>query len=711
MKGFLQDRSNLTIPVLLALVFVFSYMLCLNIRGAKGQGANPVIGTLTFKKKSIERKFDSDVAWDLVEQGITIHNRDTIRTGDFAEATLTLKDDTKININDNSMIYLDFSDSDINLNFAYGSMSLDKTSGAASENTLKIKTGDKTVEVKNSEVSLEKKDKDEVSLEIKKGDAKVIVGKEEKVIKTNESANIKEKEITVAKISIDLKSPAEGQIFSSRSDTADVGFDWNTQGDLKNARLEIAYDARFNKTVRILNIKSSEASVSLGGGSYYWRITGKNPDTRQTEFSQARKFSIVTIEKPIIFTPSSGQVFSYTSVSPLINIAWKKLENARTYRVEVSRTRDFVQTVRKEVTVQNYVNLDRLEDGVYHIRVAAESYLKGVSEEFSETRSFRIESKALPDPPILLQPVDSQKISKAAIDAGGYLFQWKDSPEFKNYAVQISSAPNFTSVVAELNPTSNFVKPAVKLKAGEYYWRVLGRTKDGRSSPYSQSASFQVRDSEKLELLSPSNKSAQSVNSDISFTWKKMEVPPNYILEISRDSDFRTKIFQESFRQYSASYVPKETGTYYWRVILVSEDRNELGKSDAFSFEVMDNKDPTAVYPKENETVDMANFDSLDFRWDMDKKAAYAVLELYQGGPGNETLIVRAKVKKMNYSFGDLTKLDEGNFYWSIQSFRETSTGVKESARVTVPFKIILSEKPTVPKIISSKKIYEDEDQ
>ena len=100
MKGFLQDRSNLTIPVLLALVFVFSYMLCLNIRGAKGQGANPVIGTLTFKKKSIERKFDSDVAWDIVEQGITIHNRDTIRTGDFAEATLTLKDDTKININE-----------------------------------------------------------------------------------------------------------------------------------------------------------------------------------------------------------------------------------------------------------------------------------------------------------------------------------------------------------------------------------------------------------------------------------------------------------------------------------------------------------------------------------------------------------------------------------------------------------------------------------
>jgi hypothetical protein len=81
------------------------------------EGQNPVIGILTFKNKLIQRKFDSEVIWDEVNSGIEVRNRDTIRTGDFSDALLTLNDKSKININENSMIYLDFSDSAI-INFA-----------------------------------------------------------------------------------------------------------------------------------------------------------------------------------------------------------------------------------------------------------------------------------------------------------------------------------------------------------------------------------------------------------------------------------------------------------------------------------------------------------------------------------------------------------------------------------------------------------------
>ena len=55
------------------------------------EGQNPVIGILTFKNKLIQRKFDSEVIWDEVNSGIEVRNRDTIRTGDFSDALLTLK--------------------------------------------------------------------------------------------------------------------------------------------------------------------------------------------------------------------------------------------------------------------------------------------------------------------------------------------------------------------------------------------------------------------------------------------------------------------------------------------------------------------------------------------------------------------------------------------------------------------------------------------
>ena len=154
--------------------------------GASGNN-NTVIGVLTFKNRTIERKYDSDVIWEKAESGIEIRNKDTIRSEDFSDALLTLSDKTKININENSMIYLDMSEGDINLNFAYGSMSLaQRSDGGNSDLTIKIKSGQNTVEVKNSAVVLEKKGKEELSFLVKEGTAKIKNGKEEKELKANE---------------------------------------------------------------------------------------------------------------------------------------------------------------------------------------------------------------------------------------------------------------------------------------------------------------------------------------------------------------------------------------------------------------------------------------------------------------------------------------------------------------------------------------------
>ena len=104
-----------------------------------------------------------------------IRNKDTIRSGDFSDAVLTLKDNTQININENSMIYLDVSDDNVNLNFAYGSLSLaqGKNGNSNLAKSIKINSGKTVLELKNTNIAIEKKGKEEINFHVKEGNVKL----------------------------------------------------------------------------------------------------------------------------------------------------------------------------------------------------------------------------------------------------------------------------------------------------------------------------------------------------------------------------------------------------------------------------------------------------------------------------------------------------------------------------------------------------------
>ncbi|HNK57298.1 MAG TPA: hypothetical protein PLL86_13855, partial [Leptospiraceae bacterium] len=66
-----------------------------------------------------------------------------------------------------------------------------------------------------------------------------------------------------------------------------------------------------------------------------------------------------------------------------------------------------------------------------------------------------------------------------------------------------------------------------------------------------------------------------------------------------------------------------------------------------------------------------------------------------------KTLIAKSKTKNSSYQIKDLSKLDEGNFIWTLQDLSKD-----KSNKVVIPFKIYLSEKPKVPEIRTPKKFY-----
>jgi hypothetical protein len=704
-----KDHSILLITVFLILTLVFSFLLFKNMTKVSKAGENPVIGNLSFKRNTIERKYDFEVIWDRLESGVEIRNRDTIRTGDYSDAVLTLLDDAKISINENSMIYLDFSDSNT-INFAYGSISLlnrgkGENPDDPNRDTIKINTGEKIVEVLNSEVNLEKTGKEELKFEVKTGTAKIIGNGEEQIVNTNQIATLNESVVTIKEMDLLLEQPEDNAVIAGKTNTIPVEFQYNYQENSAKVRLEISNDSRFSKVLRAFDVKKSKSlKISLDPGRYYWRLTSQENPKKQKEISGFRKFQVLSVVPPQLITPKNNQTYTYTNLPPIIEFFWMKNESFSDYRVDISKNSNFTDVLKKISTSNNHATVDKLEDGKYYAKLLAFPSTPDVSPGESEIISFEILNKTVPDPPILTLPIDNQVIPIFSIKNNAVDFSWRDSSELKSYTMHISSTKDFSKLIYNQTFQENYVKPDLKLNPGVYYWRIQGSTKNNVSTEFSKPNRFSIAEQEKIETISPSPNQTLSADTPIVFRWKKVDLYPNFLLEISKNSSFNSILVSKSVSGYSDSLELKEEGNYYWRVRLLSKEDNEIVSSQTNSFYLETIQDPVLLFPKDGDKVDMANNDFIQFKWKEDKKASNYILRLYQIKAGNEKLIGKPiNTKNSTYKFTDLTLLDEGNFKWSIQSFFGKE---KSSEEIKSNFKIILSNKPEAPKFGKEKEVY-----
>ena len=243
--------SIITIGILLLISFIFSILLFFDFRRRGGIGDNPIIGEITFKERYVHRKIDSSVVWDEVESSAPVANKDTIRTLDYSDAVLTLKDGTKLRLSDNSMIYVDLSEKNLNINFDYGSISTSREDDSTAESTLSIKSGDKTVEIdKGGAVKLSKNEDENVSIQVEKGQAKLTLKGKEEILETNQTAELRENKIDVKPIRFLLQSPPDGKYYSTSAETITSEFKWGALDKGISVEVQVASDKSFKNIVK-----------------------------------------------------------------------------------------------------------------------------------------------------------------------------------------------------------------------------------------------------------------------------------------------------------------------------------------------------------------------------------------------------------------------------------------------------------------------------
>jgi hypothetical protein len=360
----LINRTFFTIPILLFLIMVLSFFLYRNLTKKVQSTDNPKIGVLTFKTRTIQRKYDNEVIWESISTTTEIHNKDTIRTEELSDAVLTLEDGTKIQIGENSMILVDFSNNNWNLNFAYGTVAANREDGKT-DSVMNIQSGDTKIVVGGGGLTLDKAGEN-LNVKVDSGQAKITSGNKEQQINSDQVASLSKDGMKVSTSNYKLTSPEDRSIKVILTGKEKIIFSWASLGKLNNnsVNFELATDSGFRRVVFNQKINSNTLSHSLQPGSYYWRLSYKD-DTGAQQFTGISRFSLVQKENLKIFSPNKGQIFTHLPgiESAPINFSWSKAEVVSSYNIQISKNEDFSNIFLQKETLNNSISFSDLPEG------------------------------------------------------------------------------------------------------------------------------------------------------------------------------------------------------------------------------------------------------------------------------------------------------------------------------------------------------------
>jgi len=578
------------------IITTFSVLLYADFNKKIEAGNVKQIGTITFKREVAQRKYQSQVVWEGIDQNFPVFNNDSIRTSDLSEAVIHLLDGTDINIEENSMIMLSTLENAININFEQGSISANRTGVSGTDiAAINIKSQDATVSIDKSNIQLTQLDNQELDLTVSDGTAKVKSGSAETFIKTNQKAVISSdrKDTRVVQLKFSLNEPSTNRYYITESQKTEVPFAWVLAGNFKNITWEISTDRAFKKILSSRkSLQQSNVKVNLDEGVYYWRISATNSDNNKIEFSEPGKFNIV-FRKPVkLISPQTEEIINHSVSQKSVLFKWSGDVLAADYALEISRDKDFAVPLNRINTPLKSITVDNLNQGEYFWRISSNINIGG--EQVVKTgavSSFKIEAAKAINPPVLISPAKGERIDSAIVKTKGLIFNWKNDPSFSSYTVEISRTADFTGELIKQERNVNFVEIMKEMPSGRYYWRIEGKVLSGDKVPYSNTGEFEIIISENIALISPVETDEIKISSDakkkdVQFSWKKSDIKGSYKLQISSKSDF-SEMKTINFNDRISGVVPVEKpGEYYWRVVLTDDKNREILKSSTSKFAV-----------------------------------------------------------------------------------------------------------------------------
>jgi hypothetical protein len=686
-----------------AIIATFSFLYYKDVTTKVQTGNNELIGTVTYKRKTAERKYAGQVIWEGVENNVPLYNYDAIRTSDQSEASLRLNDGTEIKLNENSMVLLALTKNQIDIQFDQGSITANRGETKGDLKKLNIKSGTTSVSIDRSNVKLSQNRAGDLNLSVAKGNADINTGKGAEKLGTDQALVVAKDSGDVIRfeLAVKLVNPPADEYYLTPSEKRRVDFSWLAVQGEHTVIFELSKEESFVNIIQKKEVSGNNLSIELEKGIYYWRVRAVHRITKKEDSSESRRFTVLWDEPITQISPANKEAVTYRNALPIINFKWTKSEIASSYRLVLASDALMEKTIKTSETPQNSIVLDSLSKGVYFWRIEKNTGLKDIAKTNpSAIFELDIKEKDVTAPPELLYPGNAKQFSQAVLEKQNITFTWKNIPEIREYRFSVARDEAFRDVVFSGTSKVNFLQLEKNLARGNYYWRVAGRLEGDESTDPSKTRMFSVIDTEEVKLVLPAKNAVLTVEENerlasVRFSWVASEIKGNYKAQVSKSEDF-SSIYKENIVKFSSTNTSMqiEPGKYYWKVTVIDGDESILADSRPQFFSVQNNLEtPVVISPKNGYIVNMSDKDILSLSWNKVEGANIYRISLYQIIKGKEIKIADIEEKGTGCKITDLHKLDESNFFWTLQAF-ETSAIKKEIIRksplVKCNFKITL---------------------
>lgn len=678
------------------------YMFWKDLNSSTSRKDKDQIASIEYKRKVAQRKFSDRVVWERLQQNSPLYDADTIRTADGASATITFKDGTVLELHENTMLQVSYSETDgLKLSVNDGNIDVDTTasqenkkvslsmengsvfkldSGSKLSAAADSASGDNSFKLQAGNASITSKDASghESDQELSSGES----------VKIASTGQVRKEALTVTSISSDVKLLA----FNNEK-SMPVKLAWTASSDYENESitLEISPDKDFTSIQESYSLKNtSETNILAPLGKLYWRLYPSSDRALAT----SGRISLESVAPVEITSPVRGSKFTYLTDEelPRVSLSWTDNDYAERYRVIISRSQDLSDPILDQEVNRDSLGVQTLGQGDYYWQVSPFYKIDSIGfGKPSKISSFSIIKQEEVSPPRLSIPAHNGKLTFNAMKESPVTFQWKSDVAKSDYQILISSDKDFESIVYEKKTNATRITDSFtldKLPVGNYYWKVVRTSLMDVQPAQSEIREFIVEQyipGENKLIYPPDHYTVEKEKLlSTAFMWK---LAPEYarenidsIIQIAADLSFDKNVKEYKTNDTQLKNVNLDSGSYYWRLAIQNPLNEEYIYTSPRTFEVLKPlARPVFTAPMPSASLTVYGEGSVRFAWNKVLEADYYKLKVYDS---QYKLIKEVSSTKQ---LSESLVLEPNTYKCSLQAFsEETELSPRRSSQTTL---------------------------
>jgi len=668
--SFKNTGADISVVALcLLIIFICSFLFVRNLNRTFSRNDKTPVATVTFKYKSVQRKFIDRAVWDRPQQNSPVYNGDTIRTSPEAEATLYFVDRNVVELGSSTMIQVFVNNEESRIDLTNGLVSVetsDSSNMVVSSETTTAKVS------KGSSFRADKSGEGNLQLVVERGEA-AVTGQEGGA----QSELLTQGAVIQAGAQLPLVMVRPGKnikLLDQSGRGTDVPFQW--QSSLPTGEeiiLETSPLGSFSDEVQKYMVTGlTEFTLTQQNRSFYWRLYSSSAGASDANV-QSGKVNIIAAPAPVLLEPAVEAEYTYMTEAPTVRFLWEGNSLVASYLLEVADNPELKNPQLSRFVNTQSLTLSDFAEGTWYWRVTPR-YLIGVENapESSKVSFFHIEKQSTKaETPQVLFP---QAMAETA-QGKEMSFAWKNISETKSYRLKVAKDAEMKMVIVDTVVESNSFKldnAAAVLPNGEYYWTVSGIDSKGAEMAASVPAKFETVNTDyMLRSIFPPNGYvlADTLCPDTRFTWKT-NIETEKRFQVSASKDFTTLTVDMKTAGNGIEGISLPQGQWYWRIV------SEGGQAGTIKTEP---KYFTVAPPLEKPNLfDIGNMivvfpeGKTKFAWSPVKGADYYQVRIIKVGNEDSPLYENLFITDTKIEIA-LQNVKDGNCRVSIQGFAAAS--------------------------------------